>query len=66
MKCQNCNKKISIASQSVCKWCEIVYCITCRHLETHNCSKIEIYRQSEKLNLEKKLIKTEDIKIIKI
>lgn len=66
MKCPNCKKKTSLASQSLCNWCETVYCIACRHLEVHNCKEIEAYKQSGKLILEKKLVKTEGVKIIKI
>lgn len=66
MKCPNCKKKTSLASQSLCNWCETVYCIACRHLEVHNCKEFEAYKHSGKLNLEKTLVKTEGAKIIKI
>jgi hypothetical protein len=65
-KCPNCKKKMTIANESYCNWCETKYCIACRHLEIHKCDKIDVYRNTEKLNLEKKLVKTDDIKIIKI
>ena len=66
MKCPNCNKKMSIATQSLCRWCENVYCIACRHLEVHKCDKIDLYKESGKENLSKKLVKTDAVKVIKI
>jgi len=66
MKCPNCKKKASISTQTLCKWCETVYCIACRNLEIQKCKEIDAYKQSGKSLLEKKLVKTEDVKIIKI
>jgi hypothetical protein len=65
-KCPNCKKKMNLSNESYCNWCETKYCIACRHLEIHKCKEIEAYKQSDKLNLEKKLVKTEGVKIVKI
>lgn len=66
MKCPNCKKKTTIATQIKCKWCEIVFCIACSHLECHNCDKVEDYKNYTKINLEKKLVKVESQKILNI
>ena len=66
MKCPNCNKKMSISVQSYCKWCKTTFCISCRHFEIHKCPNFTDFKNVAKDNLEKQLVKTESVRIIKI
>ena len=61
-RCDNCNKKYGLMGFS-CK-CNRVFCITCKHPESHNCSFD--YKLLGKELLTTKLNKVVNNKVIKI
>jgi predicted nucleic acid binding AN1-type Zn finger protein len=62
-RCVNCKKK---GIPITCKYCTNGYCSSCIQLEIHKCSGIETKNNEEKTNLEKKLIRVEASRIVKI
>ena len=55
-RCASCSKKLSIVSTFSCK-CENNHCMAHRMPESHNCSKLELYKTEGIARLEKTLIK---------
>lgn len=52
MPCLNCKRKgIPID----CKYCKLGFCSRCIVLEIHNCKGVEIKKENQKKELEKKL-----------
>jgi hypothetical protein len=54
MPCPNCKRKCGGVSIK-CNFCMNEFCVRCRHVEVHNCTKIENKIQKDKDVLESKL-----------
>ena len=61
-RCDKCNRKTGVMGH-VCK-CNNTFCTKCRHPELHKCTYD--FKTSGRINLEKRLPKTEIVKILKI
>jgi predicted nucleic acid binding AN1-type Zn finger protein len=52
-RCDNCKKKTPFPNQ--CPYCPGKFCIKCGHLELHKCPGIDIKKNKDLKNLEKKI-----------
>ena len=64
MKCPSCQRNKGI--QLTCRDCTGKFCTGCIQLEVHNCPKLSQRIETEQTILEKKLVKVEGLKILKI
>jgi len=59
-KCRNCKKRCSLIMQIECPACFLPYCVSCRDMKFHNCTKYDeyIYKKRKQLEIEMNKNKT--------
>jgi len=65
MKCEKCRSQVGLLVLT-CRECTGKYCTRCIQLELHQCRMLEGRSESERALLEKKLVKVEAPKVIKL
>ena len=60
---EQCGKRIKGLIPWKCSKCENTFCTKCRHPEEHDCSKLQLYKQHGREQLEKDLVRVVASKI---